>query len=254
MKLEQISRLVGDVPYMPPDDGRIIYEFVRQSKVEHCLELGFAHGTSSCYIAAALDENGGGYLTTIDNQSALQRYPNIQHLLDKTGLQQYVRPIFAETSYNWELMKILEQSTHNGQCEPQFDFCFIDGAHSWEVDGLAFYLVDKLLKPGGWILFDDLYWTYQEHPDADWAKQIPGEQRRTAQIEKVFSLLVVSHPDFDEFSIKGSWGWARKRVGAVTLDSAASMRILKEIYSHEQIHRLVTRLKWYVKRILGMQR
>jgi hypothetical protein len=33
-------------------------------------------------------------------------------------------------------------------------------AKNWTIDGFPFFLVDKLLRDGGWILFDDFDWTY----------------------------------------------------------------------------------------------
>ena len=43
---------------------------------------------------------------------------------------------------------------------PKFDFCYIDGGHNWSDTGFAFFLVDRLLKSNGIIVFDDLDWTY----------------------------------------------------------------------------------------------
>ncbi|MGL5809687.1 MAG: hypothetical protein ACRCYQ_07075, partial [Nocardioides sp.] len=79
------------------------------------------------------------------------------------------------------------------QGEWVFDFAFIDGAHSWFVDGLAFFLVDKLLKPGAWVLFDDLDWTYATSPtlsQTELVRSMPEDERNTPQIGKVFELLV----------------------------------------------------------------
>ena len=105
MKPEALAAALGGLDYSPltsPEGGRMLYEFVLGSGAADILELGFAHGTSSCYIGAALDERGAGVLTTIDRASALERRPNIRELLDLTGLGPYVRPIFAEQSHRIE--------------------------------------------------------------------------------------------------------------------------------------------------------
>ena len=57
-------------------------------------------------------------------------------------------------SYNWSLMQLLAE--HGGRC---FDYVFLDGAHTWALDALAFLLVDRLLTPGGYVDFDDYGWT-----------------------------------------------------------------------------------------------
>ena len=41
---------------------------------------------------------------------------------------------------------------------------FLDGSHNFDIDGLAVVLAEKLLRPGGWLLLDDLDWTYEQNP------------------------------------------------------------------------------------------
>jgi predicted O-methyltransferase YrrM len=211
VELEDLISAIKDIPYMPPRRGREIYAFVREHQPESVLELGFAHGTSSCYIGSALKANGSGVLLTIDHDRAREREPDIHTLLDRTGLCDWVQPLYTPTSYTWELMRLIEDTPVG---EWRFDFAFIDGAHTWFVDGFAFYLVDRLLKPGGWILFDDLNWTYAISPtlrDTDFVKALPEEERYTPQIGKVFDLLVRPHPQYDHFRVDKSWGWAQKK-------------------------------------------
>ena len=215
MEFEDIRAIVGEIPVMTPTEGRIIYDYIRRLQPDQCLELGFHHGTSSCYIAAALSENEFGHLTTMDVCSALERRPNVNELLDATGLSRFVTPVFADRSYTWELMKLIERQSSGGRCEPLFDFCYIDGAHAWETDGMAFFLVEKLLRPGGWILFDDLPWTFATSPtlkDQEWVKKLPEDERCTPQIGRVFNLLVRQHSSFSEVFTTEDWGWARKAI------------------------------------------
>jgi hypothetical protein len=30
---------------------------------------------------------------------------------------------------------------------------------NWDTDGPSLFLVDRLLRPGGWIVFDDIEWS-----------------------------------------------------------------------------------------------
>lgn len=216
MTLGELDRLLDeiDVPRLTSkDEGRRLYEFVLESGVGRILELGFAHGTSTCYLAAALDERGHGSVTTIDRESARKREPSIEELVSHTGLADYVTPIFAATSYNWELMKMIQAGTRGQRTDPRFDFCFLDGAHTWETDGLAFFLVDKLLEPGSWILFDDVHWSYANSAtlrDAPHVQAMPEEERRTPQVMLVFSLLAMQHPAYSQFKVGGNWAWVYK--------------------------------------------
>jgi predicted O-methyltransferase YrrM len=215
MNFEALAEVLAGVDYAPLTSqagGWKLYEFVRETRPAEVLELGFAHGTSSVYIAAALQDCGSGMLTTIDRESALSRIPNIHELLALTGLESYVHPIFAERSYTWELMKMIEQRTKGGLTEPLFDFCFLDGAHAWDDDGFAFFLVDKLIKPGGWLLFDDLHWRFADSPTMrdETETALTEDERSTPQVMKVFSLLVYQHPGYTDHRVRQGWGWARK--------------------------------------------
>jgi predicted O-methyltransferase YrrM len=57
-------------------------------------------------------------------------------------------------SYNWSLMKQVQ--AHDA---PIYDYIYLDGAHTFLHDGLAFVLCDRLLRPGGCIDFDDYFWS-----------------------------------------------------------------------------------------------
>lgn len=207
---DTVAAAVEGVLHMTPQQGRTIYDFVLAQRPRRVLELGFAHGVSSCYIAAALEEAGGpGRLLTIDQKGALVRRPSIGELLARCGLEHRVKTIFADTSYTWELLRLLRRPK-----PPAFDFAFIDGAHTWDVDGFAFQLVDRMLRPGGWILFDDLDWSLASSPslrDADWVRALPREQQQAAQVGQVFDLLVRTHREYTNFRVEDGWGWAQKR-------------------------------------------
>lgn len=61
-------------------------------------------------------------------------------------------------SYNWHLLSLWQNYK-----QPIFDYVFLDGAHSFPVDALAFFLIDMLLKKGGIIDFDDYNCTHAWH-------------------------------------------------------------------------------------------
>ena len=210
MRFDEVRDAVAGIPHLTESQGQQLYDFVRSAKPAAVLELGFAHGVSACYIAAALAANGAGQLTTIDLESARERRPDISSMLDRTGLGDRVRPVYTSVSYTWELMRMLELTD---QDDRPFDFVFIDGAHTWDTDGFAFFLVDRLLAVGGSILFDDLDWTYATSPtlkDTPFVAGLTDQERTTAQVGKVFEVLVRRHPGYGDIRVDGSFGWARK--------------------------------------------
>ena len=213
LEIEKSRDLIGDVFGMEFDQALILDDIIKTNNLTNLLELGFAHGVSSCYFASILKDMGEGHLTTIDLIEVKNgRHPNIEELLNKLDLTEYVDIYFENTSYTWRLMKFIEEND-----EPIFDFCYIDGAHDWYVDGFAFLLVDKLLKPGGWIIFDDMNWTFGSSPslkDTHYVQRMSDEEKNTPQIKKVFDLLVRTHPDYHNFNIlhDGQWGVAQKKI------------------------------------------
>lgn len=214
MKFSEIAALIEGVPYTSPARGKILYDHIIKGKNKNCLELGFAHGVASCYIAAALHELGSGMLTCVDLESSVGFEPNIEALLDRAGLQSYVTIHREVESYTWFLKKEIEKNSTDYQCRPLYDFCFIDGPKNWATDGFAFFLVEKLLTEGSYVLFDDYLWKYSTHAKKSVGnvstQNLPEDQLNSANIELVFQLLVIQHPNFNRFVIDGGWAWARK--------------------------------------------
>ena len=202
--LLKVREVVGNLPYMSLEKARVMQDLIRQHNLARVLELGFYHGVSTCYFAAALETVPNSSLVTIDLLSAEQREPNIETLLGKCGYLDAVEFYYEPVSYNWRLMKLIEAGNR------KFDLCYLDGGHDWYNTGYAFFLVDRLMEPGGWIIFDDLDWT-MEHVEAKWAKRKPREERVTPQVRKVWELLVKTHPNYTNFYEQDDWGYAQKK-------------------------------------------
>jgi predicted O-methyltransferase YrrM len=231
MDIETVRKRTDGIPHMSFAEAQEMTSFILGNDLQRILELGFCHGVSTCYFAAALDKLGGGHITTIDLESARNESPNIELLLNDLNLKKYVTVFYEPTSYVWRLMIMLEKDPL-----PQFDLCYIDGAHNWFTDGFAFLLVDNLLRPGGWIVFDDLDWTYGTSPslrNSTLVKNMPHDEKITAQVRKVYELLVKTHPAYDNFLVKNGRAFAHK---AVTAERRIPVPMRQEIvYVKEQI-------------------
>jgi predicted O-methyltransferase YrrM len=224
MKFQEVDRVAHGVPYINPRNARKIYQFIVDNQaIRSVLELGFAHGTASCYLAAALDETGGTW-TCVDREEARHLFkPSIEDLLERAGLGSNVKIVREKTGYNWFLHDAIAANSTDGVCEPQYDLVIIDGPKNWTIDGAAFFLVDKLLKKDGWVIFDDYGWTYAS-AERDGSSVTDGVAHRdlsdaemtTAHIKEIFQLLVMQHPDYGNFRIhgEGDWAWAQKTGGS----------------------------------------
>jgi predicted O-methyltransferase YrrM len=208
---ERVEASFDELPYMRHPQATFMREFIIEHDVRDILEIGFYHGKSSAYFAAILEDLGRGHLVTIDRENALHREPDIMRVLSTLDLTHRVTPVFAERSFTWELGKMLQ-----GKPLPQFDLCYFDGDHTWDGTGFGFVLVDRLLRPGGWIVFDDLPWTMEAAMKT--RAKIPRywracseDERAAAGVNMVFELLV---PQLGYTDIRiangGWWGIARK--------------------------------------------
>jgi predicted O-methyltransferase YrrM len=66
MKFATIESYVGETPFISKLNARFLYEMILEQKLTRILELGIAHGTATCYMAAALHELGAGLITCVD--------------------------------------------------------------------------------------------------------------------------------------------------------------------------------------------
>lgn len=215
MRFETVAAaLDGKVPFMTARQGRSVYDHLRRERATTVLELGTAFGASAAYMAAAVVANGGGRVTTVDryhfNSGPAPPPEQTAERLGLAGTIDFVR--IDHSSYTWWLKQQIEGLTDRaGNAQPTYDFCYLDGAHDWNIDGLAVVLVERLLRPGAWLLLDDLDWTYASSasptPDG-----LSDEEQSVPHIRAVFDVVIRGHPNFDRLRIEdGVWGWARKR-------------------------------------------
>lgn len=236
MKFNDVASQLEGIPYTSPQMGKVLYDFIMDTQPNQCLELGFAHGVSSCYLAAALQELNRGHLTSIDLEMSQNLHPSIELLLSRTGLGDWVTVVRERTGYNWFLKKKIEAAMVEHQCQPIYDFCFIDGAKNWTIDGFAFFLVDKLLRQRGWIVFDDHSWSYAQIEAQTGKKvsdginhcELSDEERIQPHIEEIFQNLVICHPNYSNFKVvDDKFAYAQKirsDVKTLKLDTSVSFK------------------------------
>ena len=219
MGYDDVARAVAGVPFMSPEQGRLVYDHVRLTRPAEVLELGTAHGVGAAYLAAALEDNGAGRLTTVDFAGAAYDPPP-EAVLRRAGVAARVQVVREFSSYTWWLKEQVQaRSDRAGNVEPIYDFVYLDGAKNWTIDGLAVVLVEKLLRPGGWLLMDDLGWTHADDPareatDGIAHRELSERERTEPHLRAVFDLIVRQHPAFTETRVQDDWwGWARKAPG-----------------------------------------
>jgi len=210
---DRVDHAIRELQYMSREKAEFMREFISARDISSILEVGFFKGKSTTYFAAILEDLGRGHIMTLDKISALKHTPNINDVLGMVGLSHRVTTILAERSHTWELSKLVRREDR-----PQFDFCYFDGGHTWDVTGFGFVLVDMLLKPGGWIIFDDLDWTIAKSVKSTPRKEkmyrgYSDDERHTPGVRLVFETLVKDFGYTQMSEVRPfSWGVAQKPV------------------------------------------
>lgn len=160
-------------------------------------EIGVYRGGTALEIAAHLEGEGEIHLFDFEDRVA-----EVAGRLREAGHENVVghgnsRKLLD--SYNWSLMRLLREHP-----EPMFDYVFLDGVHTWSHDALAFLLADRLLAEGGYMDFDDYWWTIARSPSMSpeafpaASKLYTGEQMEERQVALVVDLLVRGDARYEE--------------------------------------------------------
>lgn len=232
MEFSQVQKVVGSLPHIARPNAKMLYDFIIKHDIRQVLEIGFAHGVASCFIAAALQEVWASQsqaemqtrkrpkLTSVDFVKAGRHYsPSIEELLGQLDLQEYVDVHWTQTGYHWFLRdEIRDQSVGSNVCRPKYDLAIIDCSKNWTLESGGFFLVDKLLKFGGTIIWDDYHWTYakadrrRSETEGILHSSLTTDEREISHIREVVHLLAMQHPYYRDFKIieDENWVWARK--------------------------------------------
>ena len=131
---------------IPDSEGEFIRQLIIENKYQKTLEVGLALGISALYICDAIAQFEQPSHTIIDpNQSKINDNIGLKNL-EKRGLKCFT---FIEEPSELALPKLLEQET-------VFDFAFIDGWHTFDHAMLDFFYINRMLRVGGMVVFDDV--------------------------------------------------------------------------------------------------
>jgi len=169
-----------------------VVELVEKYKPTKYAEIGVYKGDTCIEVAKLLNESSQIHLFDFEDriEEVVKRF-EVEFADRSTIIKAFVWPNSYKMfdSYNWSLAKCLEQGI-------TFDFVFIDGAHSWHHDALAFFLVDRMLEDGGIVVFDDYAWRFGGSPTLcprsfpQITEQYTQEQIEIPQVNMIVDLLV----------------------------------------------------------------
>lgn len=155
-------------------------------------EFGIGIGATTLEVAKIL--NNSGEIHIFDFHEGVQELRYDLHTRGFTNVFPHGNTGKYWDSYHWSISKLLQA----GQ-EERFDLIYIDGAHTYLHDALAFFMTDRLLKVGGIMIFDDWNWRYA---DSQYMKDIrhlymTDEQINSNQIGMFIRELVETHIGYE---------------------------------------------------------
>jgi len=133
------------------NEAEFLLQILLELKPSVTLEIGLAYGISAMVICSTLENISSNRHIIIDPyQSSQSGYRGIGLFnLQRAGFERLIE--FHETfSYI-----ALPQIEANGQ---KIDFAFIDGCHTFDFVLVDFFYIDKILREGGIVVFDDADW------------------------------------------------------------------------------------------------
>jgi predicted O-methyltransferase YrrM len=127
------------------NEGRAIYELIKDQEISVSMEVGCAYGISSLYICDALSSHQSPQHTIIDpNQSTQWRGIGISNLR-RAGFSFFS---LIEKPSEIALPELLADGK-------KFQFILIDGWHTFDHTLLDFFYANRLLEDGGFVAIDD---------------------------------------------------------------------------------------------------
>jgi predicted O-methyltransferase YrrM len=134
--------------------GWALYGLVRAMRPDVCVEIGSAHGWSTCLVALALEQNLKGRLYAVDphlpndwsDPNPDQSLNALRENLNATGLAhrvEIVRKITCEAA---------------PELPERVDFAFVDGDHSYEGVKTDWEILQPRLGPWSIVVFHDSLW------------------------------------------------------------------------------------------------
>jgi predicted O-methyltransferase YrrM len=136
--------------FMDPEEGKLLARVVNKVQPRVSLEIGCAYGVSTLHICAALSAVPHASTHIVVDPFQRTKWHGVGlHNIEASGFSSFVR--FIESRSETVLPQLLTEGT-------RLDFALIDGLHTFEQCMVEFFYLDRMLNPGGALVFDDADW------------------------------------------------------------------------------------------------
>ncbi len=136
---------------IPREEGEFLRQIVQAANPTVSIEIGLAYGVSAMFICDALQKTPATRHIVIDpyQQTATWGFGAGLANLKKAGHEDIVEFHAADSQH------VLPKLDTSGL---EVDFAFIDGGHTFDHCLIDFFYIDRMLRVGGIVAFDDSNW------------------------------------------------------------------------------------------------
>lgn len=181
-------------------------------------EIGIGFGATSLAVLKMLDE--GDVYYGFDFENRVEDFNSDLQARDfgiKCNVVMKGNSRSPGDSYNWNLSNMILEMRKRHEAGI-FDAVYLDGGHTFFYTGLGVCLLKELIKDGGYLLLDDLFWTISGSKIARRSalkNKVPKEQMDDMQVLRVQEIFLLNDPNFERLSSpEDKRGLFRKRVKA----------------------------------------
>ena len=179
-------------------------------------EIGIGIGATSLQVLKLLDEGGTYYGFDFDNVTeAFLSDLQVQDFGIKCNIVMKGNSHSPGDSYNWNLSNMIFEMRERHEAGV-FDAVYLDGAHTFLYTGIGVCLLKELIKEGGYLILDDLFWTQSKSKtvrDIALKNKVPKEQMDDMQVLRAQEIFLSNDPNWEKLSSpKDKRGVFRKRI------------------------------------------
>jgi predicted O-methyltransferase YrrM len=127
--------------------GSELNKLARAIGARRSLEVGLAYGFSTIWLLDAVLQQPDGQHIAMD--------PYQQQTWHGIGLQQAMHFCVPQDAFAWIPEPSIEALVKMAQTEDRIDIAYIDGNHRYDNVLIDFFLIDRILRVGGIVAFDD---------------------------------------------------------------------------------------------------
>jgi predicted O-methyltransferase YrrM len=201
---------ISGIQYRSPDVLAVLRRLLDTKDEVSVAEVGIGIGATSREVAKMM--NGKGELHLFDYEETVAKVEGelrSEGLADGITIVPYGNSRRTYDSYSWPLAKLAIEEINRGG-SGIFDLAYLDGGHVFHHDAPACVALKELIRPGGYLVLDDVHWSFAKSRSANPGRKpeirdrYTQEQIETSHVKMVDRLIMKNDPRFTQIFLSES--------------------------------------------------